>query len=36
MEPIILSIGASGLLIAAYWVMVIRERFFASNPTQRW
>jgi hypothetical protein len=36
MELIILSIGGSGLLIAAHWVMVIRERFFASNPTPRW
>jgi hypothetical protein len=36
MELIILSIGGSVLLIAAHWLMVIRQRFFASNPTRRW
>jgi hypothetical protein len=36
MELIILSIGGSVLLIAAHWLMVVRERFFASKPAQRW
>lgn len=31
MEIIIFSIVGSGLLIAAHWLTVVRERFFASN-----
>jgi hypothetical protein len=36
MELIILSIGGSVLLIAAHWLTVVRERFFASKPAPRW